>query len=168
MSAAKDPHWEQVRSAASRLNDPESNCILELLARINALEEALRQRAIPTTLTVPHKAEHMYVLDDGLVFDPRVLTLELPTGSITQLSPGEASLLLIFCAHAGKTISRADLMAACGSLADPAASRTIDIRVSNLRRKLGRMLEEEDIIKAHRGFGYKLMASVKPSVAYTS
>jgi DNA-binding response OmpR family regulator len=67
---------------------------------------------------------------------------------------------LAFCGNPGVVISRSHLLRATGSLVTPGQSRTIDVRLSRLRRLL-RQLAGSDLIVPQRGQGYKLMVEVK-------
>jgi DNA-binding response OmpR family regulator len=82
-----------------------------------------------------------------------------PVGS-HRLSRGECALLHAFCRHPGVTLSRAQLLQATGSLVMAGQTRTIDVRVSRLRRVL-RELAGSDLIVPERGMGYKLVADVR-------
>jgi DNA-binding response OmpR family regulator len=77
-----------------------------------------------------------------------------------RLSRGECALLHAFCRQPGVTLSRAQLLQATGSLVAAGQTRTIDVRVSRLRRVL-RDLAGSELILPERGMGYKLVADVK-------
>jgi DNA-binding response OmpR family regulator len=81
-------------------------------------------------------------------------------GDIHRLSRGECALLHAFCRARGATLSRAQLLQATGSLVIPGQTRTIDVRISRLRRTL-RELAGEELIHPERGMGYRLMAEVR-------
>jgi DNA-binding response OmpR family regulator len=88
---------------------------------------------------------------------PRLIT---PAGEVQRLSRGESALLHAFCRARGTPLSRAQLLQATGSLVIPGQTRTIDVRVSRLRRVL-RELAGKELIRPERGMGYRLMAEVK-------
>ena len=97
-----------------------------------------------------------------VVFDPARLELEGPTGVINSLSRGDASLLSFLCLSPGIAFEREQLCQATGSLVDATNSRSIDVRISKLRKLLnnckrgsGRMIESV------RGRGYRLHAEVQ-------
>ena len=83
-----------------------------------------------------------------------------PEGEGHHLSRGECALLHAFCRNPGTTLSRAQLLQATGSLVMPGQTRTIDVRVSRLRRLL-RELAGVELITPERGMGYRLVAEVK-------
>jgi len=86
-----------------------------------------------------------------------------PEGECHRLSRGECALLHAFCRSQGAALSRAQLLQASGSLVIPGQTRTIDVRVSRLRRVL-RELAGKDLIIPERGMGYRLVADVKELV----
>jgi DNA-binding response OmpR family regulator len=75
-------------------------------------------------------------------------------GKSVTLTGAEFDLLYTFLRNPGKIISREDLTQA--ALARPMSpmDRSIDVHVSNLRRKLGPYEGEQERIKAIRGSGY--------------
>lgn len=83
-----------------------------------------------------------------------------PGGDVHRLSRGECALLHAFCRSQGNALSRAQLLQATGSLVIPGQTRTIDVRVSRLRRVL-RELAGKELIHPERGMGYRLMVEVK-------
>ena len=98
----------------------------------------------------------------NVLFDPARLELVGPTGVINGLSRGDASLLSFLCLSPGIAFEREQLCQATGSLVDATNSRSIDVRISKLRKLLnnckrgsGRMIE------AVRGRGYRLNAEVQ-------
>jgi DNA-binding response OmpR family regulator len=75
-------------------------------------------------------------------------------GKPVSLTGAEFDLLYTFLRSPGKIISREDLtQAALGRPMSP-MDRSIDVHVSNLRRKLGPYDGEQERIKAIRGSGY--------------
>ncbi|MEB3193572.1 MAG: response regulator transcription factor [Cyanobacteriota bacterium] len=89
---------------------------------------------------------------------PQLLTSD---GGCHRLGRGDAALLLAFCRHPHQVLSRAQLLQASGSLVSPGQTRTIDVRLSRLRRLL-RNLTGTDLILPERGQGYKLNVEVRP------
>lgn len=76
------------------------------------------------------------------------------SGKPVTLTGAEFDLLYAFLRHPGKIMSREDLTQA--ALARPMSpmDRSIDVHVSNLRRKLGAYDGQHERIKAIRGSGY--------------
>jgi len=78
---------------------------------------------------------------------------------------GQGFPILILSALAApsahQVLSRAQLLHSSGSLVFPGQTRTIDVRLSRLRRLL-RNLTGADLILPERGQGYKLNVEVRP------
>jgi DNA-binding response OmpR family regulator len=89
------------------------------------------------------------------------LQLLTPEGECYRIGRGDGALLLAFCRHPHQVLSRAQLLQASGSLVSPGQTRTIDVRLSRLRRLL-RNLTGADLILPERGQGYKLNVEVRP------
>ncbi len=88
---------------------------------------------------------------------PRLISDER---GVQRMSRGECALLYAFCRSQGAPLSRAQLLQATGSLVIPGQTRTIDVRMSRLRRVL-RDLAGQELIQPERGMGYRLVADVK-------
>lgn len=88
-------------------------------------------------------------------------------GESHRLSRGDCALLWAFCRRPGEVLSRAHLLQATGSLVTPGQSRTIDVRLSRLRRLL-RQLVGSELITPERGQGYRLVATVRACAEATS
>jgi DNA-binding response OmpR family regulator len=97
----------------------------------------------------------------GLPFDPAGLSLGSGAEPV-RLSRGEAALLLQFCQAPGLILSREQLARGSGSIVDVGNSRSLDMRISKLRRLLERMqagLGER--LETVRGRGYRLSAEIR-------
>lgn len=98
---------------------------------------------------------------NSVLFDPASLQLIGPSGIVGSLSRGDASLLSFFCLSPGVALEREQLCQATGSLVDTASSRSIDVRISKLRKLLnGCQRGSGRMIEAVRGRGYRLNAAV--------
>lgn len=107
-----------------------------------------------------------------LRFEPAEQLLIAADGRSLRLSRGEAAMLLAFCQAPDLVLSREHLAQACGTLVDPTNSRSLDVRISKLRRQLatlaagqpgGQGVEAGVAIKSVRGRGYQLcMGAVEP------
>jgi two-component system, OmpR family, phosphate regulon response regulator OmpR len=95
-----------------------------------------------------------------LHLDPQRLRLERADGAGQELSRGDMALLQLLCSRAGDVVSRQELGQASGSLVDAQQSRSIDVRLSRLRRLLLELQPDEQMIETVRGQGYRLTASV--------
>ena len=74
--------------------------------------------------------------------------------SLVQLTAKEFELLAFFMANAGVVVSRDLLLDRVWGQEYPGGTRTVDVHVAQLRRKLGR----PDLIRTFRGAGYKAVA----------
>jgi len=75
-------------------------------------------------------------------------------GASVELTAKEFDLLAYFAEHAGLVLSRDRLLDRVWGLAFPGGTRTVDVHVAQLRKKLGR----PDLIRTVRGAGYKAVA----------
>jgi DNA-binding response OmpR family regulator len=121
----------------------------ELLARIDAVLR--RSPSRPTdvdTLAIP----------DGLVDFARC-EVQFADGSREDLSDREQALLRYFAQHAGRAISRDELLASVWQIdARGVTTRTIDMHVARLREKLRDDSAEPQVLLTVRGKGYMFRA----------
>ena len=96
-----------------------------------------------------------------LRLDPQRLWLGRDDGQGQELSRGDVALLQLLCSRAGGVVSRQELGQASGSLVDTQQSRSIDVRLSRLRRLLLDLQPGEQMIETVRGQGYRLTAQVR-------
>ena len=75
-------------------------------------------------------------------------------GEAVELTPKEFALLGMLLENAGIVVTRDELLEAIWGGAFPAGTRTVDVHVAQLRRKLGR----PGLIRTVRGAGYKAVA----------
>ena len=75
-------------------------------------------------------------------------------GSEVELTSMEFDLLAFLLAHPGIVMSRERLLERVWGLSFPGGTRTVDVHVAQLRRKLDR----PDLIRTVRGSGYKAVA----------
>jgi DNA-binding response OmpR family regulator len=76
-------------------------------------------------------------------------------GSPVELTAKEFDLLAFFLANPGAVLSRDVLLDRVWGVAYPGGTRTVDVHVAQLRRKLGR----PELIRTLRGSGYKAVTS---------
>lgn len=96
-----------------------------------------------------------------LAFYPQRLWLGDRNGGGLELSRGDVALLQLLCSRAGEVVSRQELGQASGSLVDVEQSRSIDVRLSRLRRLLEELQPQLTVIETVRGRGYRLVAPVQ-------
>lgn len=115
----------------------------ELLARIRAV----MRRA--------HGAvDHALIHVDDLELNQGNRTLE-KAGEPVELTSTEFSILLALLQHRGEVVSKRDLYVSALGREPVPHDRSIDMHVSNLRRKLGPDPDGENRIETIRGIGYQ-------------
>lgn len=117
----------------------------ELLARIEAVARRAQGRAGPE--------EQLRV--GRLQLDTASLTATLD-GRALQLTAYEFALLRVLADNAGRVLSRERLLELAKGNADEAFDRSIDVRISRLRHKLGDDPKHPVLLKTVRGSGYLL------------
>lgn len=120
-----------------------------LLAR---LRSHLRRTAPSDVLEQPIRV-------GSLVVDTSCRSVEMQ-GTSLDLTSAEFDLLYLLAKHAGKTLSRNDIYREIHGMRYDGMDRSIDLRISRLRKKLGDDPSKPRRIKSVRGVGY--MLSVEP------
>ena len=112
----------------------------ELAARIKAILRRVEQRGEDALLTGR---------DIVLRRDSHDVTV---AGAVIELTSKEFDLLACFLEHPGIVLSREKLLDLVWGMTYPGGTRTVDVHVAQLRRKIG----DPDSIRTVRGAGYKL------------
>lgn len=73
-----------------------------------------------------------------------------------ELTPKEFELLLYLANHAGKVLSRGQLLDAVWNFDFAGDTRIVDVHISHLREKMEEDTKQPQYIKTVRGFGYKM------------
>lgn len=94
---------------------------------------------------------------DGWTFNTANHTLTDPAGEASVLSTAESELLSVFLQHPGRILQREQLL---GGRPTAPTDRSIDVRISRLRRKLGADPAHPERIKTVYGAGYLFLAKV--------
>jgi len=115
----------------------------ELVARVKSISRRLE---VKTEVTVNKDLAHF----SGWMFDKSTLTLTHENGASFMLSAAEAQILQLFLAAPQQILSRERLLAEDAESFD----RSIDVRMSRLRKKLEVDHKEPRIIKTVYGAGY--------------
>jgi two-component system response regulator CpxR len=121
----------------------------ELIARIRAILR--RAQAPPDDLTAPPAPPLIAVGDVEVDVGARTVRR---AGELVELTAAEFDLLLALLRAAGRVVTREDLAQAALGRALPSFDRSVDMHVSNLRKKLGHYAGEVERIKTVRGAGY--------------
>jgi DNA-binding response OmpR family regulator len=122
----------------------------EMLLRCEQLLELSRHLAVS-----PSRQEQQINLG-GLTFHPHEGCLHRAGAAAVTLSRGERILLLALCRAPGRVLTREQLALASGSLAPASSSRSIDMRLSRLRRLLEQASGGSVQIETVRAHGYTL------------
>jgi two-component system phosphate regulon response regulator OmpR len=119
----------------------------ELLARVRSVLR--RVAAMPTKPTMPEQVRFgAFILD----LTSRELTTE--AGEPVALTSMEFDLLKVFATHPNRVLSRDQLLDLAHAKGAQPFDRSIDIRVTRLRRKIEAIPDRPEIIKTVRGAGY--------------
>ncbi|MBO9447461.1 response regulator [Ruegeria sp. R14_0] len=122
----------------------------ELEARIKAV---LRRSAINETASVA-TADNDGARFGDYTLDKKAAKLLALDGSEVQLTAMEYSLLKVFSDNKGRVLNRDQLLEQAHDRSWDPFDRSIDIRISRLRRKLETNPEKPEIIRTVRGIGY--------------
>lgn len=159
-----------------RVRDQYSGTIVMLTARASEMDEVLgfecgaddylakpvRPKALLARLRV-HLKKHS-AMDDGtivpirigkLLIDPSRRLVQLD-GREIEISSAEFDVLHLLAASAGRPLSRGDIFQAIHGVRFDGLDRSIDLRISRLRKKLGDDPLHPKLIKSIRGTGYLL------------
>lgn len=93
----------------------------------------------------------------SLTIEPARRRVEID-GEVIELTTAEFDLLYLLAQHAGKPLSRKEIYQVIHSMPYDGLDRSIDLRVSRLRKKLGDDPNQPRRIKSVRGVGYMLSA----------
>ncbi len=115
----------------------------ELLARIRAVMR--RGQGM---------ADHGLITTDDLELNPGNRTLA-KSGEPVELTSTEFSILLSLLQHRGEVVSKRDLYVSALGREPVPHDRSVDMHVSNLRRKLGSDPRGDNRIETIRGIGYQ-------------
>jgi two-component system OmpR family response regulator len=96
----------------------------------------------------------------GWKLDLRHRQLTAPDGMIVDLTTGEYELLVAFAEHAGRVLSRNQLLEFARNRDAPHVERSIDVQVSRLRRKIEDDASPRFIVTV-RGDGYMFTPEVR-------
>ncbi len=125
----------------------------ELVARVRSI---LRRHEKSSSAQAP---EHSQIAEfSGWRFLVNSNTLTSPNGQEWTLSSGEAQMLLAFLKRPNRILDREQL---CGERDLSALDRSVDVRVSRLRRKLESDPDHPKTIRTVYGAGYLLAVEVK-------
>ena len=114
-------------------------------------ELVARMKAVLRRSEPQDRRESLTLADVVLDRESRDVTV---AGTPVELTTKEFDLLAFFMANSGIVVSRDLLLDRVWGVEYPGGTRTVDVHVAQLRRKLGR----PDLIRTLRGAGYKAVA----------
>ncbi len=128
----------------------------ELLARIKSV---LRRTAVPEAVSsraAPLEPEIGLVQLGRCRFDRQRRVLLAPDGSREPLTATEFDLLDLFCQHPNRALTREWLLETTSQRDYDGSDRSIDLRITRLRRKIEINPENPQTLRTVRGVGYML------------
>jgi two-component system, OmpR family, response regulator len=127
----------------------------ELLARMRAVMR--RASSLPYD---PHAVPLRIMTFEGWRLDLAKRQLQAPDDTLVVLTSGEFDLLVALCQHPQRVLSREQLLDLTVGRAADAGDRSVDIRISRLRRKIEADPKNPKIITTVRSGGYFFAAGV--------
>jgi two-component system OmpR family response regulator/two-component system response regulator RstA len=155
MLTARDEDFDQILGLELGADDYIAKPVQPrlLLARIKALLRRAPGSAIAGTGTSADEAERAELSFGHFHISQATRSAQLATAAI-DLTTAEFDLLWLLASHAGNILSRDDLLQELRGIGFDGLDRSIDARISRLRRKLGDDPENPTRIKTVRGKGY--------------
>lgn len=126
--------------------------VRELTARV----KALLRRAPSGTREAGVAGEHIELA--GIVLDEAAHTAVAPDGPI-DLTPREFELLACLMKHAGKVLSRDQLLREAWGWEFLVETKTVDTHVKRLRDKLEQAGVDPALVETVRGYGYRFRSA---------
>lgn len=127
--------------------------VRELTARV----KALLRRAIPDSREGSITGERMDV--SGVVLDEAAHEATTSDGGPIDLTPREFELLACLMRHAGKVLSRDQLLREAWDWEYVVETKTVDTHVKRLRDKLEAAGVDPNLVETVRGYGYRFRAN---------
>ncbi|MDJ0780745.1 MAG: response regulator transcription factor [Desulfosarcinaceae bacterium] len=119
--------------------------LAELMVRIEAV---LRRRRRPAAADTIHR--------QGITFDADLLEMVSPTGR-QPITRREMEIVTYLHRRPNRIVSRQELLSQVWRYKDPTVeTRTVDIHIQKLRKKVARLIGERPFIRTIRGEGYRL------------
>lgn len=130
----------------------------ELLARLRAVLR--RARMLPPG--TPRATETRYLAFGDWLLDTVERNLIARGGTVSPLQSAEYTLLRFLLDHPQRVVTRDHLLVALAGREADVFDRSIDLRVSRLRKRLGDDAREPEYVKTVRNEGYVLSKAVDP------
>lgn len=118
----------------------------EVLARVKAILRRTSAKEQPGEKSLPDDIIHIA----GITID-NTRKVVLVNNNVLKLSPKEFGILVTLCTHPGRVFSREEILDAVWHGESFVLSRTIDVHITRIRKKLG---EQGNHISNRQGYGY--------------
>lgn len=118
----------------------------EVLARV----KAILRRATPKGQSEEKTSSDDIIHIAGITID-NTRKVVLVNNEVLKLSPKEFGILVTLCTHPGRVFSREEILDAVWHGESFVLSRTIDVHITRIRKKLG---EQGNHISNRQGYGY--------------
>lgn len=129
----------------------------ELLARIKSLLRRTMPSEAPDSASAPLQSAGTEPVRVGrCTFDRERRFLVNPDGSRESLTATEFDLLELFCKHPNRPLTREWLLETTSQREYEGSDRSIDLRITRLRRKVEINPENPQALRTVRGVGYML------------
>lgn len=129
----------------------------ELVARVRAVLRRMRGGGDDAS---PAEAQRVARFDDWTV-DLQSCTLTHASGDAFELGAAETRLLEVLLKSAGRVLSRGQLMDHMHASEDEPLDRSVDARISRLRKRLGDDPKDPKLVRTVYGAGYVFFAKVE-------
>jgi DNA-binding response OmpR family regulator len=129
----------------------------ELRARVQAVLRRTGRTPDPSPKQVESSAERVRFGD--LILDLDAHRLLQPDGTDLEITAMEFDLLAAFARNPNRVLSRDRLLDLAHNRDSEPFDRSIDVRITRIRRKVERDPEKPQVIKTMRGAGYMFVAS---------
>ncbi|MEX2453494.1 MAG: response regulator [Rhodospirillaceae bacterium] len=129
----------------------------ELLARVRSILRRTNGRSVQAT----GSSAGCTLRFDRWTVDVRKLELCDADGVPVHLTSAEFRILRKFLDNAGRTLNRDQIMETLADRDWTPFDRSIDLHISNLRKKIERNPKSPELIKTVRGFGYVFTAGIE-------
>ena len=97
---------------------------------------------------------------DGWTLNITRRVLQDPDGQTVELTTGEFDMLAVFVTHAGRVLTREQLMDLTRGRQLEAFDRAVDAQIVRLRRKIEADAKRPQLVKSVRGVGYVFTGTV--------
>ena len=126
------------------------------------LKSILRRRSVVSSAPVEPQQEQA-VCFDGWTLNLTRRVLQDPDGQTVELTTGEFDMLAVFVTHAGRVLTREQLMDLTRGRQLEAFDRAVDAQIVRLRRKIEADAKRPQLVKSVRGVGYVFTGTVSRS-----